>query len=81
MSRNKPEPKKQEQPAEQTTPIVAKPGGIEPGTSTTPENIQRAAPLAAHPPDLQDRVAALERANIELEFLIKEHIRYHFGKA
>lgn len=36
-------------------------------------------PLAAHPPDINDRVAALEKANIDLEAQLKEHIRYHFG--
>ena len=37
------------------------------------------APLAAAPPDILDRVSALELANIELEKRIKEHERYHFG--
>lgn len=36
-------------------------------------------PLAAAPPDILDRVSALELANIELEKRIKEHEKYHFG--
>ncbi len=45
-----------------------------PGETHAPET---PAPLAATPPDIRDRVAALERANIELEKRIFGIERYH----
>jgi hypothetical protein len=52
----------------------------EPPTEQQPTSGDPDLPLAAPPPSIEDRVAALELANIELEKRIKKHEEIHFGK-
>jgi soluble lytic murein transglycosylase-like protein len=81
-SKKKPEPKaQQEPPAEQEQP-EAPMGYAVADSIPLPDGRHEVAiaPMAATAPSIEDRVAALEMANIELEKRLKKHEEYHFGR-